>query len=259
MIDFPDSATFAAMFADRRFAATVAICALAGAVRGFSGFGSALIYVPLVSAVYGPRVAAASMLLIDFIPGVVFALGAWRQAVWREILPMAAAAILAAQFGTLILLYVDPTILRWSISIVIGALLIVLASGWRYHGKPLVGHTIGVGLVAGLMGGAVQISGPPVILYWLGSMHETAVVRANFISYFSVFAAAATATYAIHGLLTPLAIALAIVLTPLYVVSSWIGARFFGHSSDIAYRRIAYVIIAVAAIGGAPIFDQIGR
>ncbi len=54
VIEFPDSATFASLIADRRFAIAAGIAALSGLVRGFSGFGSALIYMPLVAAVYDP-------------------------------------------------------------------------------------------------------------------------------------------------------------------------------------------------------------
>ncbi len=50
MIELPDLATFAALFADRRIYAAIAVSIIAGATRGFSGFGSALIYVPLISA-----------------------------------------------------------------------------------------------------------------------------------------------------------------------------------------------------------------
>ena len=50
MIDLPTSATFAAVVADPRFALAIGISVLSGAVRGFSGFGSALIYVPMMSA-----------------------------------------------------------------------------------------------------------------------------------------------------------------------------------------------------------------
>jgi hypothetical protein len=47
VIDFlPDSSTFAATIADPRFPLAIAISALAGVVRGFSGFGSALVYAP---------------------------------------------------------------------------------------------------------------------------------------------------------------------------------------------------------------------
>ena len=75
--------------ADPRFALALGISVLSGAVRGFSGFGSALIYVPLMSALYGPKIGAASFLLTDFVTGIVFSIGVWRQAVWREIVPLA--------------------------------------------------------------------------------------------------------------------------------------------------------------------------
>ena len=100
MIDFlPDAATIAATVADPRFPIAVVISILSGMVRGFSGFGAALVYVPLMSAVYGPRIAVPSFLVIDFFTGLVFMLTLWRRAVWREVLPLAAAALLAAQFG----------------------------------------------------------------------------------------------------------------------------------------------------------------
>ncbi|HEY9215782.1 MAG TPA: sulfite exporter TauE/SafE family protein, partial [Ancylobacter sp.] len=43
----------------------VATALIAGVTRGFSGFGGALIFIPLVSAAFGPRVAAPSLLVID--------------------------------------------------------------------------------------------------------------------------------------------------------------------------------------------------
>ena len=47
----------------------LAICAIAfvsGTARGFSGFGSALIFMPLASSVAAPRLVAALLLVIDF-------------------------------------------------------------------------------------------------------------------------------------------------------------------------------------------------
>ena len=189
MIDFlPDSATLAATVADPRFPLAVAISLLSGTVRGFSGFGAALVYVPLMSAVYGPRIAAPSFLVIDFFTGLVFALSLWRQAAWREIVPLAVSALVAAQFGALILLYADAVSLRLGISVIVLSVVAMLATGWRYHGRPILLVTIAVGLLSGLMGGAVQIYGPPVIVYWLGSASDSLTVRANFICYFATFA-----------------------------------------------------------------------
>ncbi len=259
VIEFPDSAVFVSAISDPRFALAVAITILSGMVRGFSGFGSALVYVPLMSAVYEPRIAAATFLLIDFPAGLIFTLGVWRKAHWRDVLPLAAAAIFAAQFGTMILRYADPTALRWAISAIVATLVIVLASGWRYHGRPILIVTICVGLLAGLIGGAAQMSGPPVILYWLGSMHESAVVRANLIAYFTLFSAGSIAIYILNGLITAAVLALAIVLAPLHIAAMWAGGKFFRFASEKTYRRIAYAIIAISAAAAMPVIDTLIR
>jgi uncharacterized protein len=132
-------------------------------------------------------------------------------------------------------------------------------SGWRYHGRPLLIVTIMVGLLAGTFGGAIQVSGPPIILYWLGSMHEPAVLRANFICYFAIFAAGSIVTYVAHGLFTAPVIALALMAGPLHIFSMWLGSRIFRFASEGTYRRIAYAIIAAAALASMPLFDRFLR
>src|SRR5258707_6251145 len=50
--------------------AAIAICAIAfvsATARGFSGFGSALIFMPLASSMAAPRLVAALLLIIDFV------------------------------------------------------------------------------------------------------------------------------------------------------------------------------------------------
>ena len=149
MIDFiPDSATFAAVVADRRFPLAFAISILSGMVRGFSGFGAALIYVPLMSAVYGPRIAAPSFLVIDLVTGLIFMSTLWRRATWREIYAAHGvgadrrpARLRAAAVRRLIAL-------RWGISILVLLVVGVLMTGWRYHGRPSLMVTIMVGLLS---------------------------------------------------------------------------------------------------------------
>jgi uncharacterized membrane protein YfcA len=254
--ELPIAEAFLTVIADPRFPLAVAISVLAGAVRGFSGFGSALIFIPLMSAVYGPQIAAATFVTIDFAVGLFFAPRVWRKADFTQILPLAAAAIVAAQFGTLILLYTDPTALRWGISALVGAVVVLLASGWRYHGRPVLAVTICVGLLGGLMGGAVQMSGPPIIVYWLGSAAAAAVVRANFIVYFTIFSAASVLTYAFRGLLPLHILALAALIGPLQIASMALGARLFNLASEKTYRHVGYLIVALSAIAAMPLWDN---
>ena len=132
----PEYALFAAAVADHRFWIALAIAILAGVVRGFSGFGSAQIYIPLIAAVYSPRVAAVTLLIIDTLGAAPFTVRAFAYCTWPEVLPMYIAAAIAVPIGTLALLVIDPIVLRWFIAFLVLSLVGVLISGWRYHGRP---------------------------------------------------------------------------------------------------------------------------
>ena len=255
VIDLPDITALSAVLADRRFFAAVAIAALSGFVRGFSGFGSALIYIPLIAAVYEPRIAAPTLLLIDLAGSTPFTIREFPRCNWREVGPITIAAALAAPFGAMALVLVDPIVLRWIICALVLYLLAVLVSGWRYRGRPTLPVTTGVGIVAGLGSGAVQIAGPAVIVFWLGSADSAATVRANLMVFFLLMGAITAMIYLTQGILTVDVLALSVLLGVPFMVAMWAGAWWFHGASDVLYRRVAYGIIVAAAIVSMPLWD----
>jgi len=257
VIDLPDLPALAGALSERRFIAAAGIAALAGFVRGFSGFGSALVYIPLISAVYEPRVAATTLLLIDLVGSAPFTVRELWRCNWREVVPIGTAAALAVPVGAMALVLVDPIVLRWVIAVLVLGLLAVLVSGWRYRGRPSLPVTVGVGLFAGLGGGAVQIAGPAVIIFWLGGANDAATVRANLMVFFLLMDAIGILAYLAQGILTGNLIALSVLLGVPFVVAMWIGARFFHGTSDAGYRRAAYAIIVLAAIVSLPVWDKL--
>ena len=256
MIDLPDLPALTAALTEHRFIAAAAIAALAGFVRGFSGFGSALIYIPLISAVYEPRIAAPTLLLIDLIGSAPFTVRELNRCNWREVGPITLAAAVAVPVGTMALILVSPIALRWFIAALVLGLLAVLASGWRYRGRPSLPVTAGIGLFSGFGIGAVQIGGPAVIIFWLGGANDAATVRANLMVFFLLMDVIAGIAYLAQGILKPDVLALGLLLTVPFVVAMWIGARFFHGASDTAYRRAAYAIIMLAAIVSLPVWDK---
>ena len=255
----PGHALFTAAVGDHRFWTALAIAVLAGVVRGFSGFGSAQIYIPLVAAVYSPRVSAVTLLLIDTIGSAPFTIRAFAHCTWREVLPMTIAAAVAVPLGTLALLVINPLALRWFIAVMVLSLIGILIAGWRYHGRPSLPATIGVGLFSGFGAGAVQIAGPPVLIYWLGSANKIHTARANFLVYFLLLDLTSCAVYLWQGLFTPQLVALALLLAIPFFIATAAGARYFHGASDALYRRIAYAIIAGAALISLPVFDGFFR
>ena len=248
---------FTDAIADPRFALAVGIAVLSGLVRGFSGFGSALIYMPLISAVYSPRLAAPTLLLIDTICSLPFALHAMPHCNWREVTPVTIAGALVLPLGVAALLYVDPLWLRWFIAALVLAALVALAAGWRYHGKPTLYASLGVGALAGFGAGAVQIGAPPLLVYWLGGQNSAVTVRANIMVYFIMQGALSMLAYFYSALFTAQAIALSLLLGLPFAIFMAVGARWFHGASDDLYRRVAYLIIAVAGLISLPVFDAL--
>ncbi len=168
-----------------QLASLLAIAFVAGLARGFSGFGGALIFVPVASAIIGPRSAAPLLLLIDIVATLGLIPQAWRRADRIEVGTMTLGALVGIPCGTLVLARFDALTIRWSIVLIVALLLVLLISGWRYRGRPRASLTAAVGCLSGFGSGAAQIGGPPVVAYWLGGPVPSATIRANVILYFA--------------------------------------------------------------------------
>ena len=259
VIDPPISETFAAALAEPRVYAAMAVAALAGITRGFSGFGGAMIYMPLIAAIYDPRIAAVTILVVDFVSATPFAIPEVRRCTWREVAPLSLATAVGLPLGVWLLVVLDPIVLRWGIAALVLSLVPILASGWRYHGAPRIPITLGVGLFAGVTAGSVLIAGPPVILYWLGGGNNAKTLRANLMVFFMICDLLLMGIFGYEGLFEARPLALSVLLGVPYLAGMGVGSYCFHGASDRLYRTIAYVIIALAALVSLPILDSIVR
>src|ERR1700738_2484492 len=151
--------------ADVSINAAVAIWAIpfvSGTARGFSGFGSALIFMPLASSIADPRLVAALLLVIDFVAAAPLIPNAWKQADRKATAVMVLGALAGVPVGTYFLSRLDPVTTRWIISAFVFALLMLLLSGWRYRGKDHPAISVGIGGLSGFCSGLAQTGGPPL-------------------------------------------------------------------------------------------------
>ena len=72
----------------------------AGLSRGFSGFGAALVFVPLASALVGPKLAAPILVIIDPLFASFMIPKALKLADKRDVSLMFVGAILGVPIGT---------------------------------------------------------------------------------------------------------------------------------------------------------------
>jgi uncharacterized membrane protein YfcA len=228
--------------------AIMAATLVAAFVRGMAGFGAALILTPVFSAFFGPAVAVPTLGLVDFTMGSPMALRAFRRCQWREVLPLALAAIVTLPLGVWLLAVASPLVLRIAMSLFVLLAVAALWSGWRYSGQPGLPTTLAVGAAAGVTTGAIGMGGPPVVVFWLAGQADAAQARANTVAFFGVVGVVTLANYFWRGLVTPQVLALTLVLLPLYGLGLFLGSRAFRILSEQTFRRIAFSLIAATAV-----------
>jgi uncharacterized protein len=241
-------------------AAAIALCVIAfiaATARGFSGFGAALIFMPLASSVAGPRLVAALLLVIDFVSAAPLVPNAWKEADRKATAIIVAGALVGVPIGTFFLSRLDPVTTRWIISGFVAALLVLLLSGWRYRGKDHVALSVAIGGVSGFCSGLAQTGGPPIVGYWLGRPIASKIARANILLFFGASDVFSLVSYAASGLITSDSLKLSLLVGPIYAIGVAFGASLFGRASETAFRTICYALIAIAVIAGLPALDGI--
>jgi len=248
--------------ADITTGTALAICAVAfvsGTARGFSGFGAALIFMPLASSLAAPRLVAALLLVIDFVSAAPLVPNAFKNADRRATAIMVAGALVGVPIGTWFLSRLDPVTTRWIISGFVTALLALLLSGWRYRGKDHAAISVGVGSVSGFCSGLAQTGGPPIVGYWLGRPIAAPIARANILLFFGASDCFSLVSYSVTGLITLESLRFSLLVGPVYGLGVGFGASLFGRASDRLFRAICYGLIVLALIIGLPLLDGVLR
>jgi len=236
-------------YAPERVAAALAIAALAGAVRGVTGFGGALVMTPPLAFLFGPALAVPVALVLESFAAAPMLAQTRRQVRWRTLGPILAAECATVPLGGYILASTDPATLRRAIAAIVIAFALMLLSGWRYHGRRRVGTSVALGALSGTMAGATSIGGPPGILYLLAGPDPVAVTRANLTLFVAVTSLAALVALRASGVLGVEAVLAGLALAPFYFAGLLAGARAFARFSDARFRRFTLLLLVAVSSG----------
>ncbi|HEV7721307.1 MAG TPA: sulfite exporter TauE/SafE family protein [Iamia sp.] len=159
--------------------------ALAAGAQQLVGFGFALMAMPLLSALVGPRDAVALAALASLAGGTAMA---WRlrDRVARPVLRrLVIGAVFGLPLGVLTLGNVPETPLRIAVAGAVLVMVVVLVAGLRMADES-PRTEVGAGFVSGAMGAAIGIGGPPVVLVLQAARMEQHPFRATTVTFFAL-------------------------------------------------------------------------
>lgn len=231
-------------------ALAIALVAFAGVLRGFSGFGSAMVLAPTLAALYPLTVAVPLLMLLEVALSFQLLPGAVRLVDRREVAVMSVAALPGLGVGAWLLTAVPGETLRIAISVLILVFLLLVVLQVRRRGAKTTMGLGAAGALSGVANGAAGVGGPPIVLYYLAGDGSSAALRATVICYFFIIDVVSAAIYGVQGLLTRDVWLLTVLCLPASIAGVWLGSRLFDGASEVLYRRVAYGIIAAVAVLG---------
>lgn len=217
----------------------------AGALRGYGGFGFALAAVPLLTTFWPPMLAIPVVLILEIVLTIAFLPALWASIDRRSVALLITGAAIATPMGQWAMLAVPASSLRLAIGLLLLAFVALL---WapptgRRRASPV--WTLGAGAASGLLNGGTAMSGPPIVLYYLGHQVSAETSRASMMAYFLLSAAVAiTVGEATHVYAADFGL-YALKLAPFALAGSFVGGRCFAAFPVTAYRRAVLVVLAI--------------
>ena len=228
---------------------------VSGVVRGFSGFGTAMIFLPVAALVVDPIWAILAMTGMDILGPLPAVPRAARDAKRRDLTLLLVSAGIMLPIGVWLLASVSPEVFRYAVSLISFALVACLVFGLRYRGPLNTSLVSGAGGAAGFLGGIAGLPGPPVILLYMASEAGAARVRATTMLFLVGFDVLLLVTYLLTGKFEFLPFGLGLCLAIPNGLGVLLGQMIFDPSKEALYRNIAYLVVICAAIFGLPIWD----
>jgi uncharacterized membrane protein YfcA len=229
-------------------AVAVLVFALAAAAQAVTGFGMALVAVPLLTVAIGPVAAVVSTTVVSL------TLTGWaslreRAHVERRVAGrLVLSALLGMPAGLLLLASLDERTLKVVIAGVLLVMVVLLLAKVRLPAGVVAQW--GSGLLSGAMLTSTGMNGPPLVLTAQALGLPPRRFRGTLQTVFCVQDLVAVVGFALLGYLTPVIGAATLAGAAGLPVGWWAGDRLFARLSPQSFRAAVLSMLALTALVG---------
>lgn len=229
---------------------TITSVFVAGIIRGYSGFGFAMVAVTSISLVLPPVQVVPIVLILEVLASIQLVPQVWRDIDWFSLRWLLAGSLFAVPFGVYLLANVPAVPMRVSISLLVMVAAILLMRGWSWKRMPGRLLNLVTGVASGTLNGAAAIGGPPVILLYLSSPAGVTVSRASIIAFFfGIDVMSLTMAY-IQGLTTSKTVITSIVCLLPLLFGIGVGSRMFIKVDKESFQKNVLILLIILSIAG---------
>jgi len=217
-------------------------------IRSTFGFGNALIAMPLLVLLMGVKSASPLVALVGLMISMLMLIDGWQGLQWKEILILLAASLPGIPVGLLLLTSVPESIVRSILGLILIGFGVYNLSGIQLPSLSMRWLVLPFGLLAGILGGAYNTNGPPIIIYAVLQGWNKDQFRVSLQGFFLVSNLMIIAGHGLAGLWTPeIGIYFLACILPVGL-AVYLGGRISSRFSEDQFNRTIYVFLVLTGI-----------
>ncbi len=220
----------------------------AGFLQGVSGFGSALLAMPLLVLVIDVREAVTLSLLNGLLINLFMSLQLKSHLDWRKILPLISGCVPGIYVGVNILKKVNQAYIKCSLGVLIISYALYCLFGRLQQRSIGRGWGFVAGFATGTIGSAFSAGGPPSIIYTTLTGWRKDEIKATLAALFFFTTILATAAHYFSGLTTLPVMRLYGVTALPVLVGVFFGVQFSKRIATKTYLIIIYYLLIVLGV-----------
>ncbi len=232
---------------------------ISAVLQGLTGFGFSILAVPLITLFISPKTAVPVLLIYSMIINIVVLYSARKAVNLKKIWILLAAGIVSMPLGTYLLVVMNENLLKVFIGFMILIFGTLLLIGYRKEFANEKRAMIPVGLISGILGGSISISGPPIILFLSNQNADKHTFRGNLAAYFFILNIFTVPVYYFSDLLTKEVWNYSITFLPGLLTGVFLGNLFSHKIKDDHFRRFTLILLilmgALSILSGLKLFN----
>lgn len=227
----------------------------AGFTQGVSGFGSALVAMPLLLFFMDAHSAVPLCMLNGLIITAFLSMQLRRHVDWRKIIPLLIGCTPGIYVGARFLREADSNLIKLLLGLMLVSYSLYslflkpkpqkISSFWPYV----------AGFGTGVIGSAFSAGGPPTIIYVTLTGWKKDDIKATLSVFFFITGIFMAAAHALNGLTTITVLRSFSVSSPAVLLGVWLGSIFYGRIRRETYLQ--FMLILLVGMGSVMIVTSL--
>ncbi|MCF8366285.1 MAG: sulfite exporter TauE/SafE family protein [Bacteroidales bacterium] len=224
----------------------IAIIFFAFLIRSTFGFGDALVAMPLLAIIVSVQIAAPLMAMLAYCMALMILVKNKKTVNFKMSWKLVIAALLGVPVGLLYLSQINEAVVSIVLAIFIISFAIFKLSQTSVKMKTPSWLIVAVGFISGILGGAYNTNGPPVIMLLSAQNWPPKTFRSTLQSYFFFVGTGVVAGHIAWGNVNSQVLKYFFFALPALIIAFFLGEYWFGRfNSEKFYKWVYYLLISI--------------